>query len=98
MADYIETARRVIGDEMAGLQALSAGLGAEFSRAVEMILAVRGRVIVSGMGKSGHVGRKVAATLAATGTPAQCVHPAEASHGDLGMVTQADLALVGVCA
>ena len=94
MADYIETARRVIGDEMAGLQALSAGLGAEFSRAVEMILAVRGRVIVSGMGKSGHVGRKVAATLASTGTPAQFVHPAEASHGDLGMVTQADLALV----
>ncbi|MEE2859215.1 MAG: KpsF/GutQ family sugar-phosphate isomerase [Pseudomonadota bacterium] len=79
---------------MAGLQALSAGLGAEFSRAVEMILAVRGRVIVSGMGKSGHVGRKVAATLASTGTPAQFVHPAEASHGDLGMVTQADLALV----
>lgn len=94
MADYIETARRVIGDEMAGLQALSAGLGAEFSRAVEMILAVRGRVIVSGMGKSGHVGRKIAATLASTGTPAQFVHPAEASHGDLGMVTQADLALV----
>ncbi|MGR3249340.1 MAG: KpsF/GutQ family sugar-phosphate isomerase [Paracoccus sp. (in: a-proteobacteria)] len=79
---------------MAGLQALSAGLGAEFSRAVEMILAVRGRVIVSGMGKSGHVGRKIAATLASTGTPAQFVHPAEASHGDLGMVTQADLALV----
>ncbi|MFC0200918.1 KpsF/GutQ family sugar-phosphate isomerase [Paracoccus rhizosphaerae] len=79
---------------MAGLQALSGGLGDEFSRAVEMILAVRGRVIVSGMGKSGHVGRKIAATLASTGTPAQFVHPAEASHGDLGMVTQADLALV----
>ncbi len=94
MADYIKTARRVIGDEMAGLQALSGGLGDEFSRAVEMILAVRGRVIVSGMGKSGHVGRKIAATLASTGTPAQFVHPAEASHGDLGMVTQADLALV----
>lgn len=94
MADYIETARRVIADEVAGLQALSAALGDEFSRAVKMILAVRGRVIVSGMGKSGHVGRKIAATLASTGTPAQFVHPAEASHGDLGMVTEADLALV----
>ncbi|KJZ30024.1 D-arabinose 5-phosphate, partial [Paracoccus sp. S4493] len=69
-------------------------LGHEFSRAVEMILAVRGRVVVSGMGKSGHVGRKIAATFASTGTPAQFVHPAEASHGDLGMVTESDLALV----
>lgn len=94
MADYIETARRVIGVEIAGLEALSAGLGDEFARAVELILAVRGRVIVSGMGKSGHVGRKIAATFASTGTPAQFVHPAEASHGDLGMVTGADLALV----
>ncbi|MFN3273045.1 MAG: SIS domain-containing protein [Paracoccus sp. (in: a-proteobacteria)] len=94
MADYIETARRVIGVEIAGLEALSAGLGDGFSRAVELILAVRGRVIVSGMGKSGHVGRKIAATFASTGTPAQFVHPAEASHGDLGMVTGADLALV----
>ena len=94
MADYIETARRVIETEMAGLSALSAGLGEEFSRAVEMMLAVKGRVIVSGMGKSGHVGRKIAATFASTGTPAQFVHPAEASHGDLGMVTEADLALV----
>ncbi|WP_265502096.1 KpsF/GutQ family sugar-phosphate isomerase [Paracoccus beibuensis] len=94
MADYIKTARRVIADEVTGLQALSAALGDEFSRAIEMILAVRGRVIVSGMGKSGHVGRKIAATLASTGTPAQFVHPAEASHGDLGMVTEADLALV----
>jgi len=59
-----------------------------------MILAVRGRVVVSGMGKSGHVGRKIAATFASTGTPAQFVHPAEASHGDLGMVTESDLALV----
>lgn len=92
--DYLETARRVIATEIAGLQALGAGLGAEFSRAVEMVLAVRGRVIVSGMGKSGHIGRKIAATLASTGTPAQFVHPAEASHGDLGMVTRADLALV----
>lgn len=94
MADYIETARRVIATEIAGLEALASGLGDEFSRAVAMVLEVRGRVIVSGMGKSGHVGRKIAATLASTGTPAQFVHPAEASHGDLGMVTEADLALV----
>ncbi|MDN5567154.1 MAG: KpsF/GutQ family sugar-phosphate isomerase [Paracoccus sp. (in: a-proteobacteria)] len=94
MADYIETARRVIGTEMRGLSALAEGLDDKFTRAIEMLLAVRGRVIVSGMGKSGHVGRKIAATLASTGTPAQFVHPAEASHGDLGMVTRDDLALV----
>ncbi|MBM3604557.1 MAG: KpsF/GutQ family sugar-phosphate isomerase [Alphaproteobacteria bacterium] len=94
VADYIETARRVIETEIVGLDALARSLGHEFSRAVEMMLAVKGRVIVSGMGKSGHVGRKIAATLASTGTPAQFVHPAEASHGDLGMVTQDDLALV----
>lgn len=94
MTDYIETARRVIATEIAGLKALASALGDEFSRAVAMMLEVRGRVIVSGMGKSGHVGRKIAATLASTGTPAQFVHPAEASHGDLGMVTKTDLALV----
>nr|WP_246587859.1 KpsF/GutQ family sugar-phosphate isomerase [Paracoccus bogoriensis] len=94
VTDYIETARRVIATEIAGLKALASTLGDEFSRAVAMMLEVRGRVIVSGMGKSGHVGRKIAATLASTGTPAQFVHPAEASHGDLGMVTKTDLALV----
>ena len=94
MADYIETARRVIQTEIDGLAALSQGLDDRFTRAIEMLLAVKGRVIVSGMGKSGHVGRKIAATLASTGTPAQFVHPAEASHGDLGMVTRDDLALV----
>ncbi|RJL06315.1 KpsF/GutQ family sugar-phosphate isomerase [Paracoccus siganidrum] len=96
--EYIETARRVIETETQGLEARAAelgnGLGAGFRQAVDRILAVTGRVVVSGMGKSGHVGRKIAATLASTGTPAQFVHPAEASHGDLGMVTQADLALV----
>lgn len=94
LADYLETARRVIGDEMRGLQLLSDGLGPEFTAAVQAILGAKGRVIVSGMGKSGHVGRKIAATFASTGTPAQFVHPAEASHGDLGMVTAADVALV----
>ncbi|TRW99333.1 KpsF/GutQ family sugar-phosphate isomerase [Paracoccus sp. M683] len=94
MADYIETARRVIETEALGLAQLAQGLGSDFDRAVELILAAKGRVIVSGMGKSGHIGRKLAATLASTGTPAQFVHPAEASHGDLGMVTQGDVAVV----
>ena len=92
--DYLETARRVIGIEAQGLALLSDGLDGAFSAAVETILKARGRVIVSGMGKSGHIARKIAATLASTGTPAQFVHPAEASHGDLGMVTREDVALV----
>ncbi|MGD9916442.1 MAG: SIS domain-containing protein [Paenirhodobacter sp.] len=91
---YVETARRVITIEAEGLAALAAGLDASFAQAVEAILGARGRVIVSGMGKSGHIARKIAATLASTGTPAQFVHPAEASHGDLGMVTRDDVALV----
>ena len=91
---YVETARRVITIEAEGLTALAAGLDASFAQAVEAILGARGRVIVSGMGKSGHIARKIAATLASTGTPAQFVHPAEASHGDLGMVTRDDVALV----
>ena len=70
-----------------------AGLGAAFSRAVEVIAAASGRVIVTGMGKSGHIGRKIAATLASTGQPASFVHPAEASHGDLGMVQNGDVVL-----
>ena len=91
---YLETARRVIGIEARGLDALQTALGSSFARAIDLMLSVEGRVIVSGMGKSGHVGRKIAATFASTGTPAQFVHPAEASHGDLGMVTKADVALV----
>lgn len=91
---YLNTARHVITTEAEGLNRLAAALDDSFSRAIEVILAAKGRVIVSGMGKSGHIGRKIAATLASTGTPAQFVHPAEASHGDLGMVTQSDVALV----
>jgi arabinose-5-phosphate isomerase len=68
-------------------------VGEPFARAVAMVLAIRGRVVVMGMGKSGHVGRKMAATLASTGTPAMFVHPAEASHGDLGMVKDTDLVI-----
>lgn len=93
-ATLIATARRVIEIEARGLAALADALGDSFAAAVALILKAKGRVIVSGMGKSGHVGRKIAATLASTGTPAQFVHPAEASHGDLGMVTEADVALV----
>ena len=94
LTDYLDTARRVILTEAQGLAVLAEGLNGDFARAVDLILGAQGRVIVSGMGKSGHVGRKIAATFASTGTPAQFVHPAEASHGDLGMVTRADVALV----
>ncbi|MEM1346778.1 MAG: KpsF/GutQ family sugar-phosphate isomerase [Pseudomonadota bacterium] len=80
--------------EAAALTRLGESVGAEFAAALTLIRQVEGRVIVSGMGKSGHVARKIAATLASTGTPAQFVHPAEASHGDLGMITERDLALV----
>ncbi|MBV0892172.1 KpsF/GutQ family sugar-phosphate isomerase [Paracoccus sp. Z118] len=94
MTSYLDTARRVIRIEADALSLLEQSLGAPFEEAVRLILAAKGRVVVSGMGKSGHVGRKIAATFASTGTPAQFVHPAEASHGDLGMVTQGDVALV----
>lgn len=83
-------ARRVLDYATEAISALGGSLDGEFSRAVDLILGIKGRLIVSGMGKSGHVARKIAATLASTGTPAQFIHPAEASHGDLGAVTRAD--------
>ncbi|WP_404382740.1 SIS domain-containing protein [Caenispirillum salinarum] len=86
----IASARRVLGLEAEGLTALAQSLGATFQKAVDVLDATEGRIIVSGMGKSGHVGRKIAATLASTGRPAQFVHPGEASHGDMGMITRAD--------
>ncbi len=92
--DLLATARRVIRREAEALTLLAASLGDSFGQAVDMIMLAKGRVIVSGMGKSGHVARKVAATFASTGTPAQFVHPAEASHGDLGMVMRGDVVLV----
>ncbi|MBI1169856.1 KpsF/GutQ family sugar-phosphate isomerase [bacterium] len=92
--DALTIARRVIGEEAAALTQLGAALNGSFSAAIELILAAKGRVIVSGMGKSGHVARKIAATFASTGTPAQFVHPAEASHGDLGMMLQGDVVLI----
>jgi arabinose-5-phosphate isomerase len=91
----IACALRTLDAETGGLAALSAairtGLGQPFISAVAMVKAARGRVIVSGMGKSGHIGNKIAATLSSTGTPAFFVHPAEASHGDLGMITSDDV-------
>jgi arabinose-5-phosphate isomerase len=91
---FLATARRVIAREAEALEALGPALGGSFAEAVETILAAKGRVIVSGMGKSGHIARKIAASLASTGTPAHFVHPAEASHGDLGMLAQGDVVLV----
>src|SRR6188768_4051254 len=87
-------ARRVLKFASDALGALSDQLGCSFSDAVDILFGVRGRVVVSGMGKSGHVGRKIAATLSSTGTPAQFVHPGEASHGDLGALTRADALLM----
>jgi arabinose-5-phosphate isomerase len=86
----IAVARRVLSVEIDGLRLLVESLDDRFATAVELVAAVRGRVIVTGMGKSGHVARKIAATLASTGTPAQFVHPGEASHGDLGMIVSGD--------
>ncbi|MFN5048504.1 SIS domain-containing protein [Roseateles sp.] len=85
--------RQTLEIEAAGISAMAPRLGESFVRAVQTVLACQGRVAVMGMGKSGHVGRKIAATLASTGTPALFVHPAEASHGDLGMVTVKDVVL-----
>jgi len=90
----LAAARRVLGLAAQALASLSDGLDGAFSGAVDAILAAKGRVIVSGMGKSGHVGRKVAATLSSTGTPAYFVHPAEASHGDMGAITSDDVLLL----
>ncbi len=92
-APDLAVGREVLATEAAGLQALAASLDGGFGAVVALLAAVTGRVVVSGMGKSGHVGRKIAATLASTGTPALFVHPAEASHGDLGMVVAGDAVL-----
>ena len=95
---HVASALRTLETERDGVAALAAamhgGLGASFAAAVETIRNARGRVIVTGMGKSGHVGRKIAATFASTGTPAFFVHAADASHGDLGMITSDDVMLV----
>jgi arabinose-5-phosphate isomerase len=90
----LAAARTVLGIEARALDALARDLDGAFSRALDFLSAATGRIVVSGMGKSGHVGRKIAATFASTGAPAQFVHPAEASHGDLGMITAQDAVLV----
>jgi arabinose-5-phosphate isomerase len=90
-AHLVATGRRVIEIEAAALKQLSATLGEPFAQALRLMLEAKGRVVVAGIGKSGHVARKIAATLASTGTPAHFVHPAEASHGDLGMITRDDV-------
>ena len=90
-ANVVEMARTVLEIEARAIRDLIATIDDNFARAVKIVLACRGRVVVSGMGKSGHIARKVASTLASTGTPAFFVHPAEASHGDLGMVTRDDV-------
>src|SRR6202000_357285 len=89
----IDLGRQALAVEIAGLQAQLPRLGMDFARACRICLNCRGRVVVTGMGKSGHVGGKIAATLASTGTPAFFVHPGEASHGDIGMITRDDAVL-----
>jgi arabinose-5-phosphate isomerase len=98
IADFTDDAlvalgRQALSVEIQGLQAQLPRLGAEFARACRICLGCRGRIVVTGMGKSGHIGGKIAATLASTGTPAFFVHPGEASHGDIGMITRDDAVL-----
>lgn len=92
--DFCKLGLSVIEIEAESIQALGRRLGDDFNRACELILNCKGRVIVSGMGKSGHIASKIAATLASTGTPAFYVHPGEASHGDMGMITQDDVVII----
>ncbi|MCH1568006.1 MAG: KpsF/GutQ family sugar-phosphate isomerase [Parvibaculales bacterium] len=91
--DALTSARNTLTAEANGLAQLSDALGDNFVAAIDLLADVKGRVIISGMGKSGHIGNKIAATMASTGTPAYFVHPAEASHGDLGMITADDVVL-----
>lgn len=91
--DDLSVARKALSLEADGIAALSQSLDGRFSQALDILAEVSGRVVVTGMGKSGHIGRKIAATFASTGTPSHYVHPGEASHGDLGMITEADAVL-----
>ena len=92
-AEILATARAVISAEERALKATAAALGADFVKAARVVAACGGRLIVVGLVKSGHIGRKLAATLASTGTPSFFVHPTEALHGDLGMITKNDIVL-----
>jgi arabinose-5-phosphate isomerase len=93
-AALVASARKVISIEARGIEELAPRIDGDFSKACQLILACPGRVVVSGMGKSGHIARKTAATLASTGTPSFFVHPGEASHGDIGMITSDDVVLL----
>lgn len=93
LVGHLASARRTLELEISGLKALAATLDGPFADAIDLLISVRGRIVVTGMGKSGHIGRKIAATLASTGSPAQFVHPGEAGHGDLGMITRDDAIL-----
>src|SRR6202161_4484605 len=89
----VDLGRQALTVEIDGLRAQVPRLGSEFARACRICLGCRGRIVVTGMGKSGHIGGKIAATLASTGTPAFFMHPGEASHGDIGMITRGDVLL-----
>jgi len=93
MMDILEEAKEVLQEEAAGIEKLIPKLDQSFVNAVNMIMESSGRVVVTGMGKSGHIARKVSATLSSTGTPSIWLHPAEGIHGDLGMVTSDDIIL-----
>lgn len=90
----IDSAQRTFDTEVKGLVALRQRVDHEFARAIDLLLNIEGRAVVTGMGKSGHIGNKIAATLASTGTPALFVHPGEACHGDMGMITKADAVIL----
>ena len=93
ISDFIKSGLRTVEMEALAVSAMTQGINGDFSLACQIILACEGRVVVTGMGKSGHIGNKIAATLASTGTPAFFVHPGEASHGDLGMITRSDVVI-----
>ena len=94
ISDFIKSGLRTVEMEALAVSAMTPGINGDFALACQIILACEGRVVVTGMGKSGHIGNKIAATLASTGTPAFFVHPGEASHGDLGMITKSDVVIV----
>jgi arabinose-5-phosphate isomerase len=93
-AQFLNSARRTIEIEYRAVKSLLGRIDSDFEKACRLMLSCEGRVVVTGMGKSGHIARKIAATLASTGTPAMFVHPGEAGHGDLGMITEKDAVMV----
>ncbi len=94
MVDIRATSEQVINTEIRGLEEIKTKFDANYTILIEKIIALTGRIVISGMGKSGHIARKIAATLASTGTPSFFIHPGEASHGDLGMITKSDLVIL----